>query len=109
VGCWFQIAIYLAINGGRSSAGGWWTSDVDRPAEAADLSGVSGTPIFFINGRRHYGACDINTLSAAVRAARLRAAGTTPSRPPQPWAARYDIHVVAAGSELHRLPPGIAD
>jgi NAD+ kinase len=24
------------------------------------------------------------------------------------WAARYDIHVVAAGSELHRLPPGIA-
>ena len=24
------------------------------------------------------------------------------------WAARYDIHVVAAGSEVHRLPPGIA-
>jgi NAD+ kinase len=24
------------------------------------------------------------------------------------WAARYDIHVVAAGSELRRLPPGIA-
>ncbi|MDX6442440.1 MAG: hypothetical protein QOE43_2169, partial [Gaiellaceae bacterium] len=40
----------------------------------ADLSGVSGTPTFFINGRRHYGAYDIDTLSAAVRAARARAA-----------------------------------
>jgi NAD+ kinase len=29
---------------------------------------------------------------------------TTVSR----WATRYDIHVVAAGSELNRLPPGIA-
>jgi protein-disulfide isomerase len=37
------------------------------------LSGVSGTPTFFINGRRHYGAYDIATLSAAVRAAGARA------------------------------------
>ncbi len=36
--------------------------------DSADLSGVSGTPTFFINGRRHYGAYDIATLSAAVRA-----------------------------------------
>jgi predicted DsbA family dithiol-disulfide isomerase len=42
--------------------------------ESADLSGVSGTPTFFINGRRHYGAYDIDTLSAAVRTARARAA-----------------------------------
>jgi Na+/H+ antiporter NhaA len=40
-------------------------SDVD----SADLSSVSGTPTFFINGRRHYGAYDSATLSAAVRAA----------------------------------------
>ena len=39
---------------------------------SADASGVSGTPSFFINGRRHNGAYDIDTLSAAVRAARLR-------------------------------------
>jgi Na+/H+ antiporter NhaA len=39
----------------------------------ADLSGVNGTPTFFINGRRHYGAYDIDTLSAAVRAAGARA------------------------------------
>jgi Na+/H+ antiporter NhaA len=43
-------------------------SDVD----SADLSGVSGTPTFFINGRRHHGAYDVDTLSAAVRAARAR-------------------------------------
>jgi protein-disulfide isomerase len=41
--------------------------------DGADLSGVSGTPTFFINGRRHYGAYDIASLSAAVRAAGARA------------------------------------
>jgi Na+/H+ antiporter NhaA len=41
--------------------------------DSADLSGVSGTPTFFINGRRHYGAYDTATLSAAVRAAGARA------------------------------------
>ena len=41
--------------------------------DGADLSGVSGTPTFFINGRRHYGAYDIATLSDAVRAAGARA------------------------------------
>jgi Na+/H+ antiporter NhaA len=45
------------------------TADVD----SADLSGVSGTPTFFINGRRHYGAYDIASLSALVRAAGARA------------------------------------
>jgi Na+/H+ antiporter NhaA len=44
---------------------------------SADASGVSGTPSFFINGRRHQGAYDIETLSAAVRAARSRAAVRT--------------------------------
>jgi protein-disulfide isomerase len=46
---------------------------VERDVESADLSGVSGTPTFFINGRRHQGAYDIQTLSAAVVAARDRA------------------------------------
>jgi protein-disulfide isomerase len=41
--------------------------------ESADLSGVSGTPTFFINGRRHYGAYDIRTLKEAIRIARIRA------------------------------------
>lgn len=40
----------------------------------ADASGVSGTPTFFINGRRHHGVYDVATLTAAVRAARGAAA-----------------------------------
>jgi Na+/H+ antiporter NhaA len=47
---------------------------VAEDVESADLSGVSGTPTFFVNGRRHHGAYDIAGLSAAVRAARARAA-----------------------------------
>ncbi|MEO3845305.1 Na+/H+ antiporter NhaA [Streptomyces sp. B22F1] len=46
---------------------------VDEDTESADLSGVAGTPTFFVNGRRHRGAYDIAGLSAAVRAARARA------------------------------------
>jgi Na+/H+ antiporter NhaA len=47
---------------------------IAEDVDGADLSGVSGTPTFFINGRRHYGAYDIDTLTRAVRAARARAA-----------------------------------
>jgi Na+/H+ antiporter NhaA len=54
----------------REAGGGKIAADVD----SADLSGVSGTPTFFINGRRHYGSYDIAGLSAAVRAARITAA-----------------------------------
>jgi protein-disulfide isomerase len=39
---------------------------------------VSGTPTFFINGRRHYGAYDIAALSTAVKAAGARARLATP-------------------------------
>jgi Na+/H+ antiporter NhaA len=51
---------------------------VAEDVDSADLSGVSGTPTFFINGRRHFGAYDIETLSAAVRAAGARAAVRSP-------------------------------
>jgi Na+/H+ antiporter NhaA len=49
---------------------------VDRDVTSADTSGVAGTPTFFINGRRHNGAYDVATLTAAVRAARARARAT---------------------------------
>jgi Na+/H+ antiporter NhaA len=42
--------------------------------DSADSSGVAGTPTFFINGKRHHGAYDVDTLTKAVRAARARAA-----------------------------------
>jgi Na+/H+ antiporter NhaA len=59
-----------------------FTADLNRHAgadgvaedvDSADMSGVSGTPTFFINSQRHHGAYDIGTLSAAVRAAGARA------------------------------------
>lgn len=46
---------------------------VARDVETADLSGVSGTPTFFVNGQRHYGAYDIETLTKAIKTARARA------------------------------------
>jgi Na+/H+ antiporter NhaA len=46
---------------------------IAEDVESADLSGVSGTPSFFINGHRHQGAYDIATLSKAVKAAGARA------------------------------------
>jgi Na+/H+ antiporter NhaA len=54
------------------AAAAWIAEDI----ESADLSGVSGTPTLFINGRRHQGAYDIDALTAAVRTARARAALT---------------------------------
>jgi Na+/H+ antiporter NhaA len=46
---------------------------VAEDTDSADLSGVSGTPTFFVNGMRHYGAYDIETLSKAVKLALARA------------------------------------
>jgi Na+/H+ antiporter NhaA len=46
---------------------------VTADVATADESGVSGTPTFFINGRRHYGVYDLDTLTEAVRAAKNRA------------------------------------
>ena len=54
----------------RNHAG---AAHVAEDVDSADLSGVSGTPTFFVNGKRHYGAYDIDALTEAVRSARARA------------------------------------
>jgi protein-disulfide isomerase len=46
---------------------------VAEDVRAADASGVAGTPTFFINGQRHYGRYDIDSLKAAVAAAHEQA------------------------------------
>jgi Na+/H+ antiporter NhaA len=46
---------------------------VVEDVRSADESGVAGTPTFFINGRRHAGAYDIDTLTTAVQRAHNRA------------------------------------
>ncbi len=55
---------------------------VAADVDSADLSGVSGTPTFFINGRRHYGSYDIDALTAAVKTAKAAGAVRTVSPPP---------------------------
>ena len=45
---------------------------IAEDVDSADLSGVSGTPTFFVNGMRHYGAYDIESLSKAVKLAIAR-------------------------------------
>ena len=50
-----------------------YASRISEDVASADESGVSGTPTFFINGRRHYGVYDIDALTDAVRAAKTRA------------------------------------
>jgi protein-disulfide isomerase len=45
---------------------------VAQDVESADVSGVSGTSTFFINGQRHYGAFDLESLSAAIETARAQ-------------------------------------
>jgi Na+/H+ antiporter NhaA len=46
---------------------------IAEDVDSADLSGVSGTPTFFVNGRRYHGAYDISALHDAVVQARQRA------------------------------------
>lgn len=48
--------------------------------ESADASGVSGTPTFFVNGRRHHGGYDLDALLAAVHAAKARARSAAAER-----------------------------
>ena len=49
--------------------------------DSAGSSGVTGTPTFFVNGRRQYGAYDIDTLTAAVKTAKAQAKLDVPDRP----------------------------
>ncbi|HSS53136.1 MAG TPA: Na+/H+ antiporter NhaA, partial [Gaiellales bacterium] len=81
-----RYAAQLGLDTGR------FTADLRRHAgeakiaedvDSADLSGVTGTPTFFVNGKRHRGAYDIDTLADAVRAAKAHAlisSGRQPQR-----------------------------
>ena len=50
-------------------AGGVHADRIQRDVSSAARSGVNGTPTFFINGRRHSGRYDHETLMAALDAA----------------------------------------
>ena len=81
-----RYAAQLGLDTGR------FTADLRRHAgeakiaedvDSADLSGVTGTPTFFINGKRHRGAYDIDTLTGAVRAAKAHALISSGRQPQQ--------------------------
>jgi Na+/H+ antiporter NhaA len=46
---------------------------IAEDVDSADLAAVAGTPTFFINGNRYYGAFDLAALTEAVHAAKGRA------------------------------------
>ena len=52
---------------------GRYRAAVRKDVQQGRAAGVTGTPTFFVNGRRHHGAYDVPTLAAAVRAAGARA------------------------------------
>ncbi|UGS36392.1 Na+/H+ antiporter NhaA [Capillimicrobium parvum] len=55
---------------------------VAEDVQSADASGVSGTPTFFVNGRRHYGVYDVETLTRAIKSAARAAARTSAAAAP---------------------------
>ncbi len=61
---------------------------IAEDVDSADLATVSGTPTFFINGNRYYGAFDIEGLTEAVHTAKQRAVIARSLRRPEP--ARQD-------------------
>jgi Na+/H+ antiporter NhaA len=52
---------------------GKYAHRVAQDVASADASDVSGTPTFFINGRRHYGPHDAKTLTKVLQAAAVHA------------------------------------
>jgi len=61
-----------------------YADHIAEDVASADASGVAGTPSFFISGKRYEGAYDLATLTAAVRAARTRAAAARLREPARP-------------------------
>jgi Na+/H+ antiporter NhaA/predicted DsbA family dithiol-disulfide isomerase len=49
------------------------SSRIADDVDSAEQSGVAGTPTFFVNGRRHWGAYDLTGLMRSVKEARARA------------------------------------
>ena len=52
---------------------------VAQDVESADVSGVAGTPTFFVNGRRHDGPQDLATLNEVITTARAAAHVSAPA------------------------------
>ncbi|MGN6809743.1 MAG: DsbA family protein [Thermomicrobiales bacterium] len=60
----------FGLDPGHYEAGHRYATRVSDDLQSGLQSGVDGTPTFYINGRRHAGANDLDTLQAAIEAAR---------------------------------------
>jgi Na+/H+ antiporter NhaA len=70
-----QYAAELGLDAAQFAsdlAGQAGAAKIAEDLDSADLSEVSGTPTFFINGKRHHGAYDLEALSDAVLTAKTR-------------------------------------
>jgi len=66
-----QVGRDLGLDAERMAAemeAGEWRPRVERDIHSAEESGATGTPTFFINGVRHYGAYDASSLVEALSA-----------------------------------------
>jgi Na+:H+ antiporter, NhaA family len=60
-----EVGRELGLDAERMAAeleGGTWRERVARDVSSAEESGATGTPTFFVNGVRHYGAYDASSL-----------------------------------------------
>lgn len=63
------VARELSLDAERMAAeleAGTWRERVARDVSSAGESGATGTPTFFLNGVRHYGAYDASSLVEAL-------------------------------------------
>ncbi|HEX5505932.1 MAG TPA: thioredoxin domain-containing protein, partial [Thermomicrobiales bacterium] len=65
-----RYATTFEVPAGHYEAGHEYARRVRDDVLSGRRSGVGGTPTFYINGRRHDGANDAETLQAAIEAAR---------------------------------------
>lgn len=66
-----EVARELGLDAARMAAeieSGAHRSRVERDIASAQQSGVTGTPTFFVNGRRHFGAYDASSLVDELQA-----------------------------------------
>ena len=66
-----EVAADLGLDADRMAAeidSGAHRPRVERDIESAAASGATGTPSFFVNGRRHFGAYDASSLVEELEA-----------------------------------------
>lgn len=80
----------------RDLGAGRYTRIVQHDLESADASGVAGTPTFFVNGQRHTGPTDADTLAhALVTSSNPELAAGDPSQAAAEATTRPDAPLVA--------------